>query len=72
MKKHSSNDHPDPSDLSTNDVASSTECTGLIQSLPSDEDDIKSYSEIYEIPDQGSEIELKEEYNKEVKVNSKK
>jgi|GEM_PF-2336954 len=65
MKKRSLNNYPDPNDLSTNNIASSTEFTGLMQSLPGDEEDVHSYSEIYEIPDQGSEIELKKEYDKE-------
>jgi anionic cell wall polymer biosynthesis LytR-Cps2A-Psr (LCP) family protein len=65
MEKRNLNEYPDPGDLSTNEVASSTECTGLMQSLPSEEDDIKSYEDIYEIPDQGSEKELQNEYKKE-------
>ncbi|MCL2323173.1 MAG: hypothetical protein FWC47_13860 [Oscillospiraceae bacterium] len=69
MKKTNLNEYPDPNDLGTNNVASSTECTGLMQSLPSEEDDIVSYEEIYDIPDQGSEKEFQKEYKKEAKSN---
>ena len=31
-------------------VVSSTECTGLIQAIPGEEDAAESYSEIYDIP----------------------
>ena len=67
MKKHDLKKYPDPDDLNTNNVASFTECTGLMQSLPGEEDDVKSYSEIYEIPDQGGEGELEKEYDKQIK-----
>ena len=33
-------------------VASSTECTGLIQIPPMNEDEADSYSEIYRVPEQ--------------------
>lgn len=64
MKKRNLKKYPDTDDLSTKDVVSSTECTGLMQSLPCEEEGIESISDIYEIPDQGSE--------KEMKVKSKK
>lgn len=33
-------------------VASSTECTGLIQIPPTNEDEAESYSDLYKIPEQ--------------------
>ncbi len=71
MKNDGSKPYPDPGKLMENNVASMTECTGLIQSLPSDEEYVEAYSEIYEIPDQGSMKQLQEEYEKEIKKKSK-
>ena len=41
--------NPDMFDLKDN-VASSTECTGLIQSMPITEDEVEEYADICEIP----------------------
>lgn len=43
----------------TNDVASATECTGLIQIPPTNLNEAKSYSDIYVIPNQINKIKKK-------------
>jgi len=40
--------YPDPGDTDTNNVVSSTECTGLVQTPPQNKEQKKSYNEIYE------------------------
>ena len=37
-----------------NKPASANDCTGLIHDTPSDDDDMESYAEMYDIPEQGS------------------
>ena len=46
-----SKDYPDPNALDENNVVSSTECTGLVQGLPLDEESMEAYSEIYGMPE---------------------
>lgn len=41
----------------TNGIASSTECTGLIQIPPRCEEESESYSEIYRVPEQVTNYE---------------
>lgn len=55
MNKKNSKNYPDPDTLNIMDnVVSSSDCTGLIQALPKEKDEIEAYSDIYEIPKQGS------------------
>lgn len=35
-------------------VVSSTDCTGLIPSMPKSEEEIESYNDIYKIPEEGN------------------
>lgn len=35
-------------------VVSSTDCTGLIPSMPKSEEEIESYNNIYKIPEEGN------------------
>lgn len=35
-------------------VASTTDCTGLIPSLPANQDEVDSYQALHHVPDQGS------------------
>ena len=37
-----------------NKPASANDCTGLIHDFPADGEDIESYTELYDIPEQGS------------------
>jgi len=53
--------------LSIDKISSNTECTGLVPSLPADEEDVESYSDLYPIPKQGNAKQLEEEINKENK-----
>lgn len=41
-----------------NNVASNTECTGLIQIPPTNEEEAESYGEIYTIPEQVNDFEV--------------
>lgn len=70
VMKKDSNEYPDPDILTPNDVVSTTECTGLIQALPIEEDNIEPYSEIYDIPDQAGLGLLEEELDKVMKKQS--
>ena len=47
-KYHSHKPEPDYMDLTN--VVSSTECTGLIQGFPQDDNEIDAYTEICDIP----------------------
>jgi len=58
-RKKNGNAGYDEYTLTSNDtVASSTECTGLIPALPVSDDDLQSYSEIYNIPEQGDKTDI--------------
>lgn len=70
VMKKDSNEYPDPDILDTNDVVSNTECTGLIQGLPIEEENIEPYSEIYDIPDQAGLGLLEEELDEVMKRQS--
>ncbi len=48
------NNFPNPDDIDTSNVVSSTECTGLISNIK-DESEIESMQEIYKVPNQKSE-----------------
>lgn len=62
MNINNSKNYPDPDMLNIMDnVVSSSEFTGLMQALPFEEDEVEEYSDIYEIPDQGSLKTIKNE-----------
>lgn len=42
-------------------VASTMDCTGLIPSLPSNQDEVDSYQDLHHIPNQGSKSEFQPE-----------
>ena len=44
------NENIDPFDTISKNVISSTECTGLFQIIPKDDEQVASYDEIYDIP----------------------
>ncbi len=46
------NNYPDPGAADTEDMVSSTDCTGALQILPHD-DQIEAYREICGLPEQG-------------------
>ena len=50
MSNKNNKNYPTPDDITITNVASSTDCTGLFQDPPYDEDQIESYSELYDIP----------------------
>ena len=52
MRMENSNEkgYPTLDDISTTNVSSTTECTGLFQQAPYDENQIESYHDIYDIP----------------------
>lgn len=50
MENSNKKNYPTPDDINITNVASSTECTGLFQQAPYDENQIDSYNEIYDIP----------------------
>ena len=65
-------EYPDPDMLHTNNVVSTTECTGLFQGLPVEDEQIEAFSDIYDVPDQGSLGKLEEKLNKVMERQSKK
>ena len=68
MSDYNPNDYPEPDFLSgNNNVASATECTGLIQGLPEEESEVKNFQEIYDIPKQGGLKKVKEKIKSESK-----
>jgi len=47
---HKNKKKSDPFDAITKNVVSSTECTGLFQGLPEDEEQMEAYDDIIETP----------------------
>ena len=52
------NKKPQPVDQETFLVASSMDCTGLIPSLPENQDEIDSYQDLHHVPEQGTRKEF--------------
>ena len=50
MENSNEKGYPTLDDISTTNVSSTTECTGLFQQAPYDENQIESYHDIYDIP----------------------
>ena len=61
MKMDDKKKNNQPMDEETFLVASTMDCTGLIPSLPANQDEIDSYQELHHIPDQGSREEFQPE-----------
>jgi hypothetical protein len=59
--------YPDPNEIATTNIVSSSECTGVVTGLPEDEQHMNAYQEICDIPKQGSLGELKERLNEKMK-----
>jgi len=65
MNKKSSKQYPNPDILESScNVVSSCDCTGLIQSAPTIEDEVEEYADIYDIPSQPMVEELSENLEK--------
>lgn len=65
--ENNNNNYPNPSDIITRNIASSTDFTGMIPSLLNDDSEMDAYAEIFDIPEQGNLNDLKEEIKKEIK-----
>lgn len=61
MNKTQSKNYPNPDILTSSiNIVASCDCTGLIQSAPTFEDEVEEYADIYDIPCQPRVKELSE------------
>jgi hypothetical protein len=58
-----------PDSFESNSVVSSSECTGMMQSFPENDDEIESYQDIYDVPKQGTKEERDKNSGKGITVH---